>query len=280
MINLYFSIFCVAVRWRCEPVWHQIHHTDSSGQSRRYHTQSQCRTRLCSEIYLRISLLSNSPYQPTHLLFCRQLKSHCWSLLNLTDWVLVCLDRVLLMWLHLSWRVWRKGSHLNPGLDLFAATTAAHAHPSGEASVSPLTSGRFCPSTTVHRQISTTNVCIGFSVGTFSEYLQHELANVQRRSGCVWHRFGVKRSGLGLTICLHFGAWLIWLPSSLIRQLWKDIILIYDPNIVSVIAKYLLPAIIISFKTFSYGCLPTVLFMLFNWDNHVHSLLILELPDI
>lgn len=80
--------------------------------------------------------------------------SHCWSLLNLKDWVLVCLDRVLLMWLRLFWRVWRKGSHLNPGLDLFAATTAAHAHPSGEASASPLTSGRFCPSTTVHRQMS------------------------------------------------------------------------------------------------------------------------------
>lgn len=84
MINLYFSIFCVAVGWRCEPVWYQIHHTDPSGQSRRYHTQSQCRTRLCGEICLCIGLLSHSPYQRMHLLIGLQLKSlwfFCISLL-------------------------------------------------------------------------------------------------------------------------------------------------------------------------------------------------------
>lgn len=67
--------------------------------------------------------------------------------------------------------------------------------------------------------ISKTNVCVCFSVGTLSENLQNKLANMQRRSGCVWHRFGVKWSGLGLQICLHLDAWLIWLPSGLIRQL-------------------------------------------------------------
>lgn len=186
------------------------------------------------------------------------------------------------MWLHLSWRVWRKGSHLNPGLDLFAATTAAHAHPSGEASASPLTSGRFCPSTIVHREMSV-------RCGQQGQYQQPMFVLVlmlgQRWSGCVWHRFGVKWRGLGLQICLHFDKCLVdRLPSRLIRQLWKDIILIYEPNFVSgvllFIAKYLLSAIISLKQTFSYRCPPIALFMLFCWANRVHSFLILEVPDI
>lgn len=54
--------------------------------------------------------------------------------------------RVSPMWLHQSWKVWKKVSHLNPGLEPCAATTAAHAHPSGKAWRFLTTSRSFCPS--------------------------------------------------------------------------------------------------------------------------------------
>lgn len=38
-----------AVWWRREPVWHQVHQTDASGQSRRHLAQPQRRARLCGK---------------------------------------------------------------------------------------------------------------------------------------------------------------------------------------------------------------------------------------
>lgn len=122
-----------AVGWGCEPVRHQIHQTDPSGQSRRHLARSQCRTRLCRKIYhlsaLWSSLLNYLPPNLHH--FCTKPQHSC-SFLNVPDGFVFGFYRVLPTWLHLSWKVWRKVFHLSRGLDLSAATTAARAHPSGE----------------------------------------------------------------------------------------------------------------------------------------------------
>lgn len=123
----------VAVGWRCEPVWHQVHQTDPSGQSRWYLAQPQRWARLCRKIQL---IYFMKPF--SYLIFRN-------APFNLT---LCCFCRVLPMWPRRSWKVWRKVSLLSPGLDPFAVTTAAHARPSGKSQRLLMTSGRFCPSTT------------------------------------------------------------------------------------------------------------------------------------
>lgn len=56
------SCLSVAFRRGCEPVWHQIHQTDTSGQPRRHQAQPQCWARLRCEIHFHICLLFLSSY--------------------------------------------------------------------------------------------------------------------------------------------------------------------------------------------------------------------------
>ena len=69
--SLLTSSLCLSVAiWRgCEPVWHQVYQTDTSGQSRWYLTQPQCRACLCCEILFPISLLFilKVPYHKNHV---------------------------------------------------------------------------------------------------------------------------------------------------------------------------------------------------------------------
>lgn len=84
--------------------------------------------------------LADFALDPKVLVLCQNLTQRIYIYLYLY----IFFYRVSPMWLHQSWKVWRRVSHLNPELEPCAVTTAVHAHPSGKTS-------RFVTNTTVHR---------------------------------------------------------------------------------------------------------------------------------
>lgn len=147
-INIHAELFILSLscataavgRWR-EPVWHQIHPTDASRQPRWHHTQPQCWARLRCESFFFLSPFSeqvfsfhgdkdrlqrNSQYSQPYVL------QYCWSEMFFSPYRASPTSHLLCL------KVWKKVFLLNRGHDQYADTTAAHAHPAGNAKIGTL----------------------------------------------------------------------------------------------------------------------------------------------